>query len=510
MADINRVVKGSPEQLTEILTEGSITVDDITVTREEIESGSTLFDTGRLDQMRLNQQIQADMHRLYGYNHTSFTVKDINAVYNDIITAKPELADKSAIGFTALLHNGATVSMQKDTLTNQGNIMYIYGKTPTSGYVQIEEQFNDYTFTDDENPNSTEFVIVWYFSNNEKLNYTPHNFNIFNLAVVKSSTDTSTFNFATGYSDYVSELISYGGFNFPTSTYVKTLIANSINDGPLNLDSFGISNNDLFVVINAKSIQHYINKPFNLSSKKLKNIDFSKVEIIDCNWSSSTGSGFFSNGGSDLVIDLSNLRIFKNNNSTSTKLALFDNMTNITIPAKLEKVTHIICNKAASNAMILLCKNLKSMPSGWCGGTVKPIILEIADDWGCSIDLSLCVPTATGSKWTETSTWIDFLAEGLRDFSLEKNQNGYYLTLDTSINSNKTYYIKNSEGEFVAVSSPNVAYIDEYYEPDSADSNGFYRLLTIPSTILTDLMSTTEGQAALAEAERKLWDISGA
>lgn len=92
--------------------------------------------------MRLNDAI--DRH--YTVNHELDAIESLDALYNRIIAANSELADVSAVGFTAILKNG-------DTIKVNGNHMYINS---------IVEQLADYTFTGTE---GYEVVNLWFFGN---------------------------------------------------------------------------------------------------------------------------------------------------------------------------------------------------------------------------------------------------------------------------------------------------------------------------------------------------------
>lgn len=87
-------------------------------------------------------------NRVYGYTHTAVVTDDLEKDYQDIITSNPDLANVSAVGLLAILSDG-------DTVTTQGNRMFING---------AEEQ-SDYSFSGENSQNGIEFVKIWYFQN---------------------------------------------------------------------------------------------------------------------------------------------------------------------------------------------------------------------------------------------------------------------------------------------------------------------------------------------------------
>lgn len=127
-----------------------------------------------------------------------------------------------------------------------------------------------------------------------------------------------------------------------------------------------------------------------------------------------------------------------------------------------------------NNVVIMKCKNANPIiDTNWI--TVAPTqVFSLCLDWGASIYLVKACTTTNG--WN-VDGWINFFTgktsgvDNLRDWTLEAN--GGYTTA-------------------------------------TAIDNGYMRELTIPSAMLTTLQADTEGAAAIAEANRKLWRITGA
>ncbi|MCQ2480396.1 MAG: hypothetical protein MJ120_07115, partial [Clostridia bacterium] len=65
--------------------------------------------------------------RVYGYTHAAVVTSSLDAVYSAIIAENDELAELSAVGFSAMLHSG-------DTIPVQGNRVFINGTETQTDY----------------------------------------------------------------------------------------------------------------------------------------------------------------------------------------------------------------------------------------------------------------------------------------------------------------------------------------------------------------------------------------
>lgn len=392
MADIERVVKGTPEQLIEILTGGSITIDDITVTKEELEAGTTLFDTGRLDQMQFMQQVKSDMHRVYGYNHTDFAVKSLEKVYSEIIEDNSELATVSAVGFTTLLHNGDTVPVIGRT--------FIYGKPPEAegSYVEVTEETQDYTFSGTNSADGRELVFVWYFEDDGAITLPKTSLNIIDLDVryknAQISLDTSWYNYLS---------------NIKTENYIFASNVLSLREkydithsGSVDASTIKIPSLDCReLIITAESLG-VVGNP----SDRLEKVTFDVTTIGTvqqvCFGRGLSGGQYNPWYGELNLIGVENIY----SSSPTHATALFNNIAVVTLPESLKNMTsgEVLSNNLTVN---LKCKDLETVANNWCGTTPRDNF-TMCDDWGASINIA-----TAAAKW-ELSDFTDLVATKLR------------------------------------------------------------------------------------------------
>lgn len=368
------------------------------ITLEQLQTAQNNFinqRTAEINQLKTDNAaalaaLEALSQRVYGYEHDSFAVKDINVVYNDIIDNNSELADLSAIGFVAVLKEGETVS-------RQGNRMFLNGA----------EEVEDYTFSPSDEENIAEFVTVWYFSNNGALNFAVNNFNMLQFCIVKSNDDNSTISIGAGNINHAKELI-LKNYAPSTSYNVEKVVADDFINGLL-LSGIPLTNTTRRFSSNVKKLKDCGDMFKNKTALEL--IDFPELEYIEITGRQMYNLFHISSNAELNFPKLKHIDVYFHGD-----YGMIQNCQKVILPETLEYVNLSggkICY-GIKQKVVLNCKNLESMPNGWYKGTPPPE-LEIADDWACSIDLSIVAPNEVGSKWLDKDTWTDLFENTLRN-----------------------------------------------------------------------------------------------
>lgn len=334
---------------------------------------------------RLNTLI----NRVYGYNHEAMVAETLDTVYDGIIEENPDLAELSAVGFTALLRDG-------DTVLAQGNIMYINGA----------EEESDYTFSGENSDGGTELVNVWYFENGALNLNAPALFNIFKLNILMKN---SAIAIDKSYYDYTSELVTEN-FDLPAVPI----------GGKKNKDLFNYEKSNFKISDSAEefySTTTVIPKNFTGFSKhsNLKRIILPELiylgrGINSPDTYSDMGPCCFSGCNNPaLTIDFPNVQ-YINGSTNSDYTVMFEKVEKVEIPESLKVIVRIICKE--NKIIILNCKDAESISSNWCI-TTPTERFEMAEDWGASINIA-----TAAANWLKTD-FVDLFTDSLRDIDDE-------------------------------------------------------------------------------------------
>lgn len=368
-----------------------------TITLEQLQTAQNSFIS------QLNNNISTVItnfntlaNRAYGYTHESFAVKDIFSYYNELVESDSTLEEKSAVGFTAILHPGETVS-------TQGNKMFINGV----------EKFADYTFTPAENDDAVEFVTVWYFSNNGALNFAENNLNMLQVCVYDNEADSSELSVSPSNLMMLKELICR---NYtPPSSYRAEKVISEKNYGNV-FTSYNLQSGTKHFTSDAKFINYNTTKLVHKLTD-LKSVDFPLLESYSVA-TTGTSNLIFIDGlnSSTLITAELNFPMLKTVNVASSGCYFVRCAGNFTVPASFESVFGVSSGRgflySITNKLTLNCINCESLPTYWYAGTA-PVELEIADNWACSADFSVCTPVS----WTKTE-YISIFTNKLRDMTL--------------------------------------------------------------------------------------------
>lgn len=376
-----------------------------TITLEQLQTAQNNFinqRTAEINQLSANTAtVIANLNLLanhvYGYAHESFAVKDIVSYYNELIEDDATLENLSAVGFTAVLHGGETV-------TKQGNRMFINGI----------EKFADYTFTPSEDDDDAlEYVTVWYFSNNGTLVFAENNLSMIQVCVYDNEADSSELTVSPSNLSMLKDLFCW---NYaPPSSYTAENVFSKKNYAD-EFNTFTLQSGTKHFESDAKFITNNGTKLVNKLTE-LKSVDFINLESYSAAQPSVANLVFIDglNVSTLLNADL-NFPALKNVTINSSGCYFARAVTNFTVPSTLESINNLAGNRGflygITNRLTLNCIDCESLPTYWYAG-VAPAELVIADNWACSADFSVCTPTS----WTKTE-YISIFTNKLRDMTL--------------------------------------------------------------------------------------------
>lgn len=376
-----------------------------TITLEQLQTAQNNFinqRTAEINQLSANTaaviaNLNLLANRVYGYTHESFAVKDIVSYYNELIEDDATLENLSAVGFTAVLHSGETVS-------KQDNRMFINGI----------EKFADYTFTPSEDDDDAlEYVTVWYFSDNGALNFAENNLSMLQVCVYDNEADSSELAVSPNNLLFIKELICW---NYaPPLSYRAEKVISEKNYADV-FAPYNLQGGTKKFTSSAKYINNNTARLVNKLTD-LKYVDFSMLEGYSTATTGISNLAFIDGvSASTLITAELNFPMLKTMNMLSSGCYLVKYAANFTVPASFESIVGATSNRGflhtITNRLTLNCIDCESLPTYWYAG-VAPAELVIADNWACSADFSVCTPTS----WTKTE-YISIFTNKLRDMTL--------------------------------------------------------------------------------------------
>ncbi len=331
--------------------------------------------------------LSALANRVYGYTHTAVVTDSLDALYNSIIAENNELAELSAVGFSAMLRSG-------DTIPVQGNRMFINGT----------ETQTDYTFSGENSEDGTELVQVWCFEKNNSLILSDDiDFSIVLVHIIQKNTEPLL---NSSYLNYVVDLNCefFGSVGIPRG--IKHCVIK--NTGALFPENFLPSDCESVEIIYTDGISY---RRLGTPSANCKKI------VIDVEEISTSGDGFVSkqaNAGQysqlDVELILRNLKSITRNYSNEFA-ACFNNIKNIVIPETVERIGAgtgkcvICCN---NDYIRLECRDAEYISPNWCANAPRRMF-EMVDDWGASINIA-----TSAANWSKAD-FIDLFQNKLHD-----------------------------------------------------------------------------------------------
>lgn len=314
-------------------------------------------------------------NRAYSYSHEAIVTDGLDAVYDSIIEDNPELAELSAVGFTALLSSG-------NVIPTQNNIMFINGT----------REETDYAFSGTNSADGIELVKVWYFENDGALTVEKVNANIIEVSVKSNQTvpafSADFFNYADEIKTNINLLsaplavrkqknVSGGSFADSISPQLESYESNCtfFPGGPSPMEGLTALRKVSFPELLEIQERQTNYGPFLNKCTGCTDISFPKLTKI--------GGGLYQlyNGP-------------------------FDSVPYITVPAT---VTYIGQYSFRNNRTInLLCKDAETIDDLWCATTPSDQFY-MCSDWGASINIAVAA-----ARWTKEQ-FIDLFQNKLRD-----------------------------------------------------------------------------------------------
>lgn len=331
-------------------------------------------------------------NRVYDYSHDATVAKDLEAVYADIIEDSPELAELSAVGFTALLKDG-------NKIETQGNICYINGT----------QEETDYTFSGENSEGGFEVCTVWYFENDDVLSLSSEaDFAVIGINIINRSAlptiDASYIKFATEMeTDAFTTSSVFGG--------------RSLKENGLSSRSSVSAGGNLTGYF---SDMAYFGKNF---SGFADNKELTHVELPECICLGGLSTSNITNTWTDrksMFMGCSNPQLeiimpqveYILGAADNIGMGIFDYMYKVKIPSRVKTITRRICSH---NTIIELeCNDADSISNNWC--FTAPEIFRMADDWGASINIAVAA-----ANW-DTTDFVDLFTDNLRDMDDEVHE----------------------------------------------------------------------------------------
>ncbi|MCQ2479015.1 MAG: hypothetical protein MJ120_00135 [Clostridia bacterium] len=375
---IDAVWKMTTEQFVEVLENGSATFTDkntgepITITREEIGT-KYLGDPGYLAALELLNNVQKDMHRLYGYEHTDFAVKSLEAYKTEIIESNPELDGKSYVGFIALLDDGQVIPKFENRL-----------------FINGTEEENDYKFIGVNSANGKELCICFYFpkSDSEAIIIEPVDFS--NIAVFIEE-NGEIVDVDTGFLDYTNVVkLNYSSIYDLLS--VKKLIIDYLGTRTLQLPQCCNE-----IVEGIKEVQAQVESTlYEAQRKRLKKAEFPELEIIQ---GGTNALVTFLNKGVNLeILAMPKLRRIEDTTGTTRYAGAFYQIPFVELPNTVEYVGR---HSFEANRIVKIKSRNAIYHEEWCtGAPTQQFIIDAFD-----IESELYLSTAA-ANW-QTAQYVD-------------------------------------------------------------------------------------------------------
>lgn len=333
-------------------------------------------------------------NRVYGYSHEALATETLDAAYDGIVEENSELAELSAVGFTALLKTG-------DSIYTQGNICYINGEL-CEGLTSDGEA--GYTFTGE---NGAELVSVWYFENSGALDLTDDvNFNIIEISILKQSAlpvidssytrftteaKTEKFQLSTAFNGKI--LIENGTGERSSVSASNNLVEYYSDLTQLDRNVTGFANNTMLKRVNLPECVYFGVR--DISRPAFDNTDTNSTMFMGC-----------SNPQFELMFPKVEYILGSASNISG---GIFDSMYKVKIPSSAKYITGCLCS---NNTIIELeCTDAVSISNTWCKSA--PAIFRMADDWGASINIAVAA-----ASWSKAQ-FVDLFENTLRDMDDE-------------------------------------------------------------------------------------------
>ncbi|MCQ2470565.1 MAG: hypothetical protein MJ147_00835 [Clostridia bacterium] len=330
--------------------------------------------------------LSALANRVYGYTHTAVVTDSLDAVYSAIIAENNELAELSAVGFTAMLHAG-------DTITMQGNRVFINGT----------EAQTDYAFSGENSAGGTEFVNVWYFEKNNSLVLSDEiSFNISEIKIFEKSAHIVLNN---SYTDFVHKAEA-SGFTPANPICCRELTENGIAERSL------VNATGNLVAYHSDMTTMSRNFSGLAKNTNLKLVDLPELLTIgEMTDNSDVVSTFAGCSNPNLIFNFPKLKnisggfIFGSDNAINER-AIFRNVRRVELPESVVAIKNVLCYN--NEIIVLNCRNAESISDNWC--TKAPTgALVMCADWGASINLA-----TAAANWSKAD-FIDLFQNKLRD-----------------------------------------------------------------------------------------------
>ena len=291
-------------------------------------------------------------NREYGYSHDATVAKDLEAVYTDIIEDNPDLAELSAVGFTALLKDG-------DTIETQGNICYINGT----------QEETDYTFSGENSDGGFEVCTAWYFENNGTLTVNAVNATVIDVVLKNKAASP---NVAPAFYNYANAIKT--NFNLTTAPNYVRKQRNTVGGNFADKVSQSAEIYENYCTHFPANAELYLRG-------SLKKVIFPYLETISGGTSGVTT--FLDRCSALEFIDIPVLRRIED--TTKSSSAPFGYVPNIELPDTVEYVGSF---SFTDNKQIkLICPDAQ-FALNWCNSTPTELF-SMADDWGASINIAV-------------------------------------------------------------------------------------------------------------------------
>ena len=313
-------------------------------------------------------------NRVYGYSHEALATETLDAVYDGIVEENPELAELSAVGFTALLNDG-------DVIPTQDNIMFING----------EQEENDYAFSGENSEGGTEFVSVWYFENDGALTADRVNANVVEISVKANQTPIT---FSSDFFDYADSVTA--NINL-TAAPVAVKKQKNITGGS-------------FEDAVSATVREYENfcTQFDVNSQLSNRAALKKVSfpnLIEIKANTSNDRSFLCECSNCEEISFPELKKIGGAGYKTSTLP-FLNVPYITVPETVKEIGQH--SFGGNKTIVLLSNEATSIHDDWCY-TAPTEQFSMCADWNTSINIAIAA-----ARWIKEQ-FIDLFQNKLRD-----------------------------------------------------------------------------------------------
>lgn len=362
MEIIRNIVKCTPEQYLELLTNGEVEVNGEIKTYNE----NTLYDTGNLELIEWYNKIMTAQYQEYEVAHTPIIAKPLEKEIADIIKQYPDYKSSSCIGYRTFLNKGDIVGVASKY--NNGET-FINGERVTANYS---------CKTDGELVNVVVFESGYYMSGvanppvlGATPSYFPHEIYIKNIGQIPEVAETyylyankiTTYNFTLAEYPRAARVINANG-----TSYFSQKVATVSQEVYSNCEYFNTKNllGTLIRKLSLPNCKEFGGTVILINSSTIKEYEFGKLEKISGGTSYGTGATF---RGANTVL----------------------------IPDTVKTITGVICGD--NTTIKLECNKAKSIGDTWCYNA--PTNFTMAKNWDASVNISKAAKNWTKDRFLE-------------------------------------------------------------------------------------------------------------